>query len=138
MKLSIAYEVQNPELVSPLALAYVGDAVLEVYIRNYLVSEGGYKTKELHKRAVSFVNAATQANLLRSIETSLSEEELGIAKRGRNAKSGHVPKNQSMIDYRYSTGFECLLGYLYLLGREERMKEVIEELIKSVDGGEKE
>jgi ribonuclease-3 family protein len=125
-------KIADPELISPLALAYLGDAVLELYVRTSLVAQGQYKVNMLHKQAVKFVNATAQANLLRDIEESLTEEELAMAKRGRNAKSGHVPKNAEMIDYRYSTGLETLIGYLFLKGRSERIREIFDRLQEMV------
>lgn len=117
-------KVANPEQLSPLALAYIGDAVLELFVRTHLVAQGYNKVNVLHKKAVKFVNASTQASLLRLIEDNLTEAERAIVRRGRNAKSGHVPKNASLIDYRYSTGLESLLGYLYLKGEAQRVKEI--------------
>lgn len=129
--------VGSPEQVSPLALAYVGDAVLELYVRTYLLRSGRQNVNILHKKAIQYVNASTQANLLRNIEDRLSEEERTIAKRGRNAKSGHIPKNADMLDYRFSTGLECLLGFLYLKEDFGRLDEIFKVLQRLVDEGEK-
>lgn len=125
--------IPNPEHISPLALAYIGDAVLELYVRVHLVGSGKQRVNTLHKKAIQFVNASTQANLLRNLEHSLSVEELAIAKRGRNAKPGHAPKNADMIDYRYSTGLESLIGYLYLKRDYQRLDDIFKALRNIVD-----
>lgn len=120
--------VSSPEQISPLALAYIGDAVLELYVRTFLVCSGKQNVNVLHKSAVQFVNASTQAKLLRKIKDKLTEEEVTMAKRGRNAKSGHLPKNADMLDYRFSTGLECLIGYLYLKKDYKRLDEIFKAL----------
>lgn len=112
-----------------LVLAYVGDAVCELYIRLYLIDKGLGKVNNLHKEAAKLVNASNQADFLQKAEHLLTEEEKQVAKRGRNAKTGHVPKNADVIEYKLSTGFEALLGYLFLLNREDRIKELLEYLL---------
>lgn len=124
---------KNPELIPPLALAYVGDAVLELYVRLYLVNLGQHRVNVLHKKAIKFVNATAQAALLRALTDTLTEEELAVAMRGRNAKSGHVPKNTDMIDYRYSTGLETLIGYLFLKGQSARIQKIFDLLRQMVE-----
>lgn len=111
----------------PLTLAYVGDAVYELYVRVALAEGGLTRTNSMHKQAVSRVRAQAQASILRSLLPTLSEEELSIAKRGRNAKGGSVPKGASVADYRLATGFEAMVGYLFLSGRESRIKELLDE-----------
>lgn len=122
MKKSV--EEQNPAIIPALVLAYLGDAVYELHVRNYLVSCGYTKVDVLHKKAIKFVNAATQAQVLHSLADKLSEEEAAVVRRGRNAKSGSVPKNASMVNYRHGTAFEALVGYLHLRGREDRVAEI--------------
>jgi len=129
--------IENPELISPLALAYIGDAVLELYVRTYLVWAGKQNVNALHKKAIQFVNATTQAKLLKVLENSLTAEEISIVKRGRNAKSGHTPKNADMLDYRFSTGLECLIGYLYLKEDYQRLDDIFKSLLMMVEEGEK-
>lgn len=129
-------KIEHPELISPLALAYIGDAVLELLVRTHLVAKGLQKVNVLHHKAVKFVNASAQANLLRCIEENLTEEERIIAKRGRNAKTGHVPKNADLMDYRYSTGLESLIGYLYLKGEAQRVKEIFSWLQQMIEDQE--
>ena len=117
---------QNPADTPALVLAYLGDAVYELFVRRYLVSCGYSKVDMLHTLAVKFVNAATQAKVLHTLKEGLNEDEAAIVRRGRNAKSGSAPKNTSMTDYRYGTAFESLIGYLYLSDREDRINEIFE------------
>jgi ribonuclease-3 family protein len=123
------YPEGDPREMSPLILAYVGDAVYELYTRLYLVHSGLAKVKDLHGAALTWVSAASQAKLLRELEQLLSEEEKNVVKRGRNARTKHVPKHSNMIEYRLSTGFEALLGYLFLLKREERLEYLLRHLV---------
>lgn len=117
---------QNPAAMPALVLAYLGDAVFELYVRRYLVSCGYSKVDILHKHAVRLVNAANQAKVLHALMDSLSEVEEAVVKRGRNAKSGSAPKNMSTVDYRHGTAFESLIGYLYLANREDRIAEIFD------------
>ncbi len=115
---------QNPASLPALVLAYLGDAVYELYVRRYLISCGYTRVDELHKQAVKLVNAETQALVLHALTGTLSEDEAAVVRRGRNAKSGSAPKNISMADYRHGTAFESLIGYLYLSGRTDRLDEI--------------
>ena len=125
----------EPEAMSPLALAYVGDAVYELYVRLLLVAQGSNKMKDLHRQAVSYVKAGTQAAFLRELEPMLTQEELDVVRWGRNAKSGHVPKSADVVEYRHSTGFEALIGYLYLKGSEERLLQILTKLGQLIEYG---
>lgn len=114
--------------LSPAILAYLGDALYESIVRRYLVVERGIrKTHRLHQEAVKLVKAESQARLARLIETELTPDEAEMLRRGRNHKTGHVPVNVSPVVYRHSTGWESLVGYLYLMGREERMESLIRQ-----------
>ena len=115
-----------------LALAYMGDAVYEVFVRNHLLSVGQVKPNILHRESTKYVSAKAQCASVRYLVESefLSEEEILIIKRGRNAKSGTVPKNTDVTTYNYATGFEALIGHLFLGGQEERLKEIVHETIK--------
>lgn len=117
---------------SPLTLAYIGDAVYEIIIRTVVVERGNRSAERLHKRSIKYVNAAAQAAMIEAVKDRLSEEEFAVYKRGRNAKSYTMAKNASVSDYRKATGFEALLGYLYLQDNMERIialvKEALEEL----------
>ena len=107
-----------------LALAYIGDAVWEILVREHLLCLGEMKPDRLHRYSTRYVKAKAQADVLHHVQELLNEEELAVMKRGRNAKSGSVPKNAELIDYRHATGFEALLGYLYLQRRYERVQEL--------------
>lgn len=109
-----------PEQYSALGLAYIGDAVYDLIIRTLVLSQGNNKVNILHKRTSSIVRAESQARLVESIEKELTEEEDKIFHHGRNAKSGSSAKNASIIDYRIATGFEALVGYLYLKNEIKR------------------
>ena len=109
--------------MSPLTLAYVGDAVFELYIRMQLACHGG-KINQLHQSAVGLVNAEAQKDILRQWEPQLTEEEMGWVRRGRNAKSS-VPRSADVVTYRLSTGLETLVGYLFLSGQEKRLLELL-------------
>ncbi|ARU61048.1 ribonuclease III [Tumebacillus avium] len=119
-----AKPVKKPHEMTGLALAYMGDAVWEIIIREHLLQKGEMKPDRLHKFATKFVKAKAQSDVLHMLLPGLSEEELSIVKRGRNAKSGSTPKNGSLIDYRHATGFESLMGYLYLRGEYARLHEL--------------
>lgn len=110
---------------SPLTLAYIGDAIYEAVIRTVIVSGGNTQVNKLHKKSSSLVKASAQAELIKLIMDDMTEEETAIYKRGRNAKSATVAKNASVTDYRMATGFEALMGYLYLTGRTGRMIDLI-------------
>lgn len=122
-------DIKDVKMLSPLQLAYIGDAVYELFIRSYLISTQNIPVNELHKEAVKYVKAKAQADILHSLEDTLTEEEWSVVKRGRNAKSGTVPKNANLIDYKYATGFEALIGYLYLLARHERVRELFKVIV---------
>ncbi len=115
-------------LLSPIILAYIGDAVWEMEVRTRLVLGGERKMRKLHQLAVSQVRAENQADRLHAIMETLSEREQSVVRRGRNAKSGSTRHHAKVTDYRASTGVEALLGYLYLSGKTERLQEVLEQL----------
>lgn len=99
---------------SPLTLAYIGDAVYEIVVRTVLVEKGNAQVNKLHQRASKLVKASAQSEIIEKLKEDLTEEELAVYKRGRNAKSYTMAKNATMSDYRRATGFEALMGYLYL------------------------
>lgn len=107
-----------------LALAYIGDAVYELYVRRYLLTSGERKPRRLHKRAIDYVSAKSQSDLAAQLEPHLSEEEDWVMRRGRNAHSPHQPPNARVIDYRRATGLEALIGYLYLTEQKRRLDEI--------------
>lgn len=117
--------IAGPGGLSPLALAYIGDGVFELFVRTALVSSGQQDPNQLHEAASRLARAEAQASMVHSILPHLSEEEADIVRRGRNAKPGHAPKSAPVTAYRYSTGLEALLGYLFLSGRSERLLEIL-------------
>ena len=106
---------------APLALAYIGDTVYDLYIRTMFVEKTNYAPRLLHKKCSEIVCAAGQKDAYYRIRSLLTEEEEYVFRKGRNAHSGTIPKNASVSDYRTATGFEALLGYLFLCEREERL-----------------
>lgn len=116
--------MSKPREYSPLVLAYIGDAVYELLVRQYILSQGNAPVNVLNKKARSIVNAAAQSAVYDKIKDVLTEDELAVCKRGRNAKSHTVAKNQSVTDYRRATGVEALFGYLYLSERNDRISEL--------------
>ncbi|PLR65803.1 Mini-ribonuclease 3 [Bacillus sp. UMB0893] len=129
-------DIPNPKQVNSLALAYIGDAIYEVYVRHHLLSKGNVRPNQLHKLATKYVSAKAQSTVLHELSKMefFSEEEMAIIRRGRNAKSGTVPKNTDVQTYRYSTAFEALIGYLHLEKNADRLAEIIQtsfELIQN-------
>ena len=116
---------QDIRTYSPLTLAYIGDAIFELVIRTVLVERKNTQAEKLHKAATQIVKAETQARMIEALKESLTPEEMSTYKRGRNAKAVTRAKNATMADYRKATGFEALMGYLYLKGDMERMIELI-------------
>ncbi len=125
------------KMLSSLVLAFVGDAVYHLFIRTYLVARYQEPVHALHNRATAYVKAAAQSDTVHSLYQTLSEEERGIFKRGRNAKTGTVPKHADVGEYKYATGFEALLGYLFLAKKHERLLEILKASIEcQTDGHE--
>ena len=116
----------DPSQYSPTVLAYLGDAVYELIIREMLVREGNRQVQKLHREATEYVSARAQAEHAEAIMDRLTDEEKSVYKRGRNANAHGAPKNQELSDYRKSTGFEAVLGWLYLKGDMERILELVE------------
>lgn len=120
--------LDNPHLLPPLALAYVGDAVYELAVRRYLIENGLVRARRLHQQAVKYVRAGAQAKVLRALLEMLTEEEAAIVRRGRNAPVLHVPKGSNATEYSYSTAFECLIGFLYLKGNMARLNQILQRV----------
>ena len=113
---------ENPKQMNPLVLAFLGDAVYELCARNFMVEKENCPVGELHQKTVGIVNAAAQSTAFCRSEKHLTEEELSIYKRGRNANSQSSPKHAEIIDYRRATGLEALFGYLFLKGEYDRIQ----------------
>ena len=120
--------------MSPLVLAYLGDTVYESYIREHLIRQNiNRKVPHLHKLAIQYSKAKAQATIIHELEDELTEEEMKIFKRGRNQKSHTAPKNADIIDYKYATGFEALIGYLYLSEDKERLEYIVKKGIEIIE-----
>ncbi len=118
---------QEAAQVSPLVLAYVGDAVWELFIRSELVAEHGADSRagDLHRLAERAVNAESQSAMVHRLMEYLKDDERDVVRRGRNVRPGHIPRTSGPADYRHATGFEALLGFLHLVGRTKRLGEVL-------------
>ncbi|MBR5485942.1 MAG: ribonuclease III [Oscillospiraceae bacterium] len=127
----------NPKLLSPLTLAFIGDGVYELLVRERLVAGGSMPVGKLHSLAVQQVRASCQSKAYFIIENQLTEEELSVMKRGRNASGVHPPKNSDPAEYRRATGLEALFGFLYLKGEISRLNSLfdfIQENLKQAEG----
>lgn len=122
---------KQPGQYSPLVLAYIGDAVYDLIVRTVIVNEGNMSVNKMHGRAKSYVSAAAQAGIFFSIEDKLTEEEMDAFKRGRNAKSATRAKNATVGEYRVATGFEAMIGHLYLKKDFARLIDIISEGMKA-------
>ena len=118
---------------SPLTLAYIGDSIYDLIIKSLVVNEGNRQVQKLHKETSMRVQASAQSKMMRAIQEHLTEEEHAVFKRGRNAKSVSPAKNQSITDYLRATGFEALMGYLYLKKEWKRMLELVKIGLESMD-----
>lgn len=130
-------QISEQELarISPLTLAYLGDTVYESYIREYLIRKNIFmKINDLHKYAIKYVNANAQSKAIKFLEIYiLEEDELSIFKRGRNHKKNTAAKNASIVDYRHATGFEAVIGYIYLKGNTHRLNYIIQKSIEIIE-----
>lgn len=123
----------NYSLLNGLALAYIGDTVYESRIRKHLIDKGLTKVNDLHKNAVKYTSAKGQYKAMGKLASLLTEEETDIFKRGRNTQ-GAKRKNTTLQEYQQATGFEALVGYLYLMEKHERLEEIIKEAISTIEG----
>ena len=122
-------KIEDVKMLSPLVWAYIGDSVYELFIRTNLVNNSNAKPHKLHIESIKYVKAGAQANILKKIEDKLTDEEKDIVRRGRNCENHHVAKNSTVADYSYSTGFEALIGYLYLMKQDDRLEEILKYCI---------
>ncbi len=121
----------NPKQLSPQTLAFIGDTVYDMLAREYLVCEANRPVGELNKRKVKLVNCKTQSDAVKQLMSDLTEDEVDIYKRGRNAFTKNTPKNADVADYHAATGLEALFGYLYLNGEINRLNELFEKIINA-------
>nr|WP_300091874.1 ribonuclease III domain-containing protein [Sedimentibacter sp.] len=123
-------------MYSPAQLAYAGDAVYEMLVRSYILKNNDINVNKMHRLTVKFVKAKAQAYIVKKLEVELTDEEKTIVKRGRNAKVTSSPKNAELMDYRYATGFEALVGYLYLNDELDRLMELFDKIIEIIEKDE--
>lgn len=121
---------------SPLTLAYIGDSIYDLIIKSLMVNEGNKQVQKLHKETSQLVQASAQSKMMRVMQEHLTEEEHAVYKRGRNAKSVSPAKNQSITDYRRATGFEALMGYLYLKKEWKRILDLVKMGLDSLEDKE--
>lgn len=118
---------------SPLTLAYIGDSIYDLIIKSLVINRGNKQVQKLHKETSSLVQASAQSMMMRAMQEELTDEERAVYKRGRNAKSVSPAKNQSITDYRRATGFEALIGYLYLQEKWKRMLNLVKIGLDSLE-----
>ncbi len=118
------------QTVPSQTLAFIGDAVYNVYIRTYLTSISTAKAGALHRLSIKYVSAKGQSTTIDKIMDKLTDEEIAIYKRGRNTNISTVSKHVDVVEYKIATGFECLIGYLYITKRNSRLDEIVKECIK--------
>lgn len=118
--------------LSPLTLAYIGDAIYDLIIRTVVVERANRSANDLHKKTVKYVKAEAQSKMIQELLPELTEDEEAVYKRGRNAKSYTTAKNASMSDYRKATGFEAMMGFLYLTNQIDRMLYLIKHGIELI------
>ena len=121
-------------MLSPLNLAFIGDTVFDLFVREKLVCEANRPVNKLHNKAASMVKASAQAKAVEKIRDRLSEQEQSVIRRGRNAHVNHKAKNMSEADYHLATGLEALFGYLYLKGETDRLNEIFEMITQEEEG----
>ncbi len=127
------YTETEVNTMSPLIWAYIGDSVFEIYIREKMIEKGIPSNTKLHIQTIKYVKAKSQSDMLHLLEEFLTQEELSIAKRARNTCANSSPKNADIIDYRNATAFEGLVGYLYLLQKNDRLLEILDYVYNNYD-----
>ena len=132
IRASFSLEECVPEQVSPLILAHLGDTVYEVVVRTVVDTRSNRQIAKVHREIVQYVKAEAQSRIITALEPELTEEELTVYHKGKNAHTNTFPKNGTKADYHRATGFEALIGYLYLKGRTERMLELISKGMETV------
>ncbi|MDW8800197.1 Mini-ribonuclease 3 [Clostridium sp. A1-XYC3] len=124
------FTIEDARQINPLVLAYIGDSVYEVFVRAYLVEKNrDMSVHKLHKKAIEFVKAHAQSEFIKKLEDKLNEEEIYFFKRGRNSKSATTPKNADIQEYRFATGFESLIGFLYITEQSERLEYLLNTIV---------
>ena len=121
--------IEEVKLMKPLVWAYIGDNIYELFIRMHLVNNTNLDPHRLHVESIKYVKAKAQAEILSRIYDELTDEEKDIVRRGRNANPHHMPKNAEVMDYRYATAFEALIGYLYLTKQDDRLRQILDSCL---------
>ena len=124
--------LENVKNMQPLVLAFVGDGVHTLFVREHMAKKGDYKVNELNRMVKEKVNAGMQCKVFKAIENNLTEEEHSVSYRARNGVKGQGAKNYSPTEYNYATAFEALVGYLYLSKQTERLNEILERSLKEI------
>ncbi len=124
---------KDVDMMSPLVWAYMGDAVYEQFVREYIINQGVAKNGAYHRKAVKYVSASNQVKILKKIEELLSDEEKDIVRRGRNSHPHSHAKNVDIVDYKWATGFEALIGYLFLSKQVKRLNEILSLSVNVVE-----
>lgn len=126
------FTIKDAKTLNPLVLAFIGDAVYEVFVRTFLVDNNReLNVHKLHVKAIKYVNAHGQSEYIKILMENLNEDECYIFKRGRNAKSGTVPKNADVQEYRFATGFEAVIGFLYITDQQDRLNYLLNKIVSS-------
>ena len=128
---NVLLKKKDIDMMSPLIWAYMGDAVYEQFVREHLINQGILKNGAYHKKAIKYVSANAQVRILKRLEDFLTDEEKDIVRRGRNSNPHSHAKNADIVDYKYATGLEALIGYLYLTKKDKRLKEVLEMCVEA-------
>ncbi len=126
-------ELKEAKKINTTALAYMGDAVYEVYVRKHVMEHGAVYVDKLHKEGIKYAKALNQAKAIKTMFDQLSEEEKSLVKRARNRKVATKAKNADIVSYKWATAFEALVGYLYLLGDINRMEDIIRTAMEVID-----
>ena len=127
---ALKLEAVDPRTYSPLVLAYIGDAVYELLIRTKVINHGSMQVNKMHKKSASLVKAETQANIIKAIQDDLTEEELAVFRRGRNAQVHSIPSHASRAQYSTATALEALFGWLYLGGHRQRASDLFDVMME--------
>ena len=131
------FRIWEAEVYSPLVLAYIGDCVFDLVIKSMVISKGNKQVQKLHEETSKYVQASAQSAMMRAMQPYLTEEEHAVYRRGRNTRSVSPAKNQSITDYRRATGFEALIGHLYLKREYDRLMELVKIGLDSLEDHEK-
>lgn len=127
------FELDEARQINPLTLALIGDAVFELFVRNFILSRNSeLSAHKIHVKCISYVKASAQSKIMNGLKDIITDEEMSIYKRGRNTKSNTMPKNAEVADYRNATGFETLIGFLYVTSQEDRLNFILNKCLELI------